>query len=152
MENNISKNSNIRFVAMLLIFFGVYNLIGTGDYKQFLVMFKGLPNFAIFSLYIFTVFYGICCAYCGAAMLRLEDWARKVIVVLTSVSVILGFLLNKLAMGNFKTFLYSGKANVSTEMVGQVYIYIVIFTAIVTIFELFVVFFFTRPRIVKQFA
>ena len=148
----MERSKGVKLFGMLIIFFGVYTLLGAGNYKQFTLMFEDLANFIIIPVYVFTLLYGICCVYCGTALLRLEDWSRKVIVALTAVSIILGFLLSRLVMANFKAFVSSPGANVSVDMQGQVYMYAVIFNAIVTIFELSIVYFFTRQKVKEQFA
>ena len=115
------------------------------------MMFRPLSASFVVSIYLFTIFYGICAVYCGTRILRLEDWARKVIVAMTSVSVISGLLLNRTVMANFKEFIMTEQSRVPPEIAGSVYNYAVIMTAVITLFELSVIFFFTRPRIVSQF-
>ena len=148
----MERSRGVRLFGTLIIFFGVYTLLGAGNYKQFALMFKGLSSFAVIPLYVFTLLYGICSVYCGTAVLRREDWARRVVVALTTISLILGFLLSRLVMSNFKEFLLSGEVNVPPNLYGQAYMYAVIFNVIVTLFELSIVYFFTRPRIKEQFA
>jgi hypothetical protein len=147
----MERSRGVTVYGIALIAFGIYNLLGVGNFKQFSLMFEGLAQFIIIALYIFTVFYGICGVYCGIKILKLEDWARKVMVALAAVSVILGFILNKTVLNNFKEFLSSGQAQVPPEMLGGAYRYAVIFIILVTIFELSVIFFFTRPGVIRQF-
>ena len=141
----------IRRYGIALIIYGVYNLIGIGSFGQFAMMFKPLPQQVIFFVYVFTIFYGICGVYCGTRILRLEDWARKLVVGLTSVSVVSGLLLNRMVMGNFREYLASEASKLAPDMVAPVYKYAVILSALLTLFELSVIYYFTRPVITRQF-
>jgi hypothetical protein len=147
----MEASKGVRAYGIALVVFGLYNLIGVGSYGQFSMMFRPLSASFVVSIYLFTIFYGICAVYCGTRILRLEDWARKVIVAMTSVSVISGLLLNRTVMANFKEFIMTEQSRVPPEIAGSVYNYAVIMTAVITLFELSVIFFFTRPRIVSQF-
>ena len=144
-------SKGVRFYGIALIAYGVFNLLGAGSFKQFAIMLKGLNNAIIVALYVFTIIYGVCGVYCATKILKLEDWARKVIVVLTSISVILGFLLNRIVLSNLKEFLLSEQSQITPDMIGGAFAYTVFFMILVTIFELSVVFFFTRPGVVRQF-
>ncbi len=146
----MTRSKGITIFGIAIIVTGGYNLIGIGSYKQFALMLKGLDHFWVLALYVFTILYGICGVYCGTRILKLEDWARKVMVGLTTVSVISGFMLNKMVMANFRDFV-SSSPDFPPEMVGSAYTYAVIFTALVTLFELSVIFFFTRSGVVCQF-
>lgn len=150
-ERRVERPKSITFYGVAIIAYGIYNLLGAGNYKQFTLMFNPLPTAAIVALYVFTVFYAISCLYCGLRILRLEDWARKLMVILTAISVTLGLLLNRLVIGNFKEFLLSEEAGIPPEAVGPVFTYTVIFVAIVTVFELSIIYFFTRPGVVQKF-
>ncbi len=147
----MEANKGIRVYGIALVVFGLYNLIGVGSYGQFSVMFKPLSAPAVVAIYIFTIIYGICAVYCGTRILRLENWARKVMVAMTSASVISGLMLNRTVMANFKEFIMTEQSRVPPEIAGSVYNYAVIMTAAITLFELSVIFFFTRPRIAAQF-
>jgi len=144
-------NKGIRVFGTLLIIYGVYNLLGIGNYKQFAIMFKGWPSIITIGVYAFSILYGICAVYCGTRILKFEDWARKVMVGLTLISVILGFIFNRTVMTNFRDYLFSQAANVPPELVEPVYRYMMVFTALVTIFELSIIIFFTRRNIINQF-
>ena len=145
------RSRAVTVYGTIIILSGVYNLVGLGSYKQFSVMFRGLPAFLITAIYLFTVFYGICGVYCGSKILKLEDWARKTIIGLTTVSVISGFLLNRIVMANFKDLLASGQFDVPPGMAGSMYNYAVVITALAAIFEMSVIFFFTRSTVTRQF-
>ena len=147
----MERSRGITVYGTAVIMFGAYNLLGAGNYRQFSLMFRPLTPLLITALYIFTILYGICGVYCGTRVLKLENWARKTVVGLTAFSVISGFLLNRTVMANFKEFLLSERVSIAPDMVGQVYTYAVIITAVVTIFELSVIYYFTRPEVVKQF-
>ena len=147
----MERSKGITIYGILIIFSGVYNLLGAGSYKQFSVMFSPLATILIVLVYAFTLLYGICSVYCGARILRLEDWARKLMVGLTAVSVIAGLLLNRTVMANFKEFLKTDEIQVPPGMAGTVYVYTVIFTALIMLYELSVIYFFTRPKVVEQF-
>lgn len=134
----------IRVYGALIVVYGIYSLIGTGTYSQFSVLLTGIPDLLIVLIYIFSIFYGISCAYCGLRVLKLQNWARKTIIAFTSVSVILGFLLNKTVMGNFKDLIYSGQMDVPVELAGSVYKYMIGFVVLTTIFELSLVIFMDR--------
>lgn len=141
----------IRVYGIALIVYGVYSLVGIGSYGQFALMFKPLPQVIVAAVYVFTIIYGICGVYCGTRILRLEDWARKIIVVLTTVSLISGLFLNRTVLANFKDFLMSGQVKITPDMVGSVYTYAIIFTALAVFFELSIIYYFTRPGIIQQF-
>jgi hypothetical protein len=147
----VERSKGITFYGIAIIAFGVYNLLGVGNFKQFSLMFKGLSQLATIVIYVFTILYGICGVYCGTKILKLEDWARKVIVGVTSISVILGLLLNRMVMSNFKQFLLSEQSGITPDLFGTVYKYAIALTVLVTLFELSVIFYFTRPDVVKQF-
>ncbi len=147
----MEKTRGMTIFTTAVMIFGVYSLLGAGNYASFALMFKGVNGAAVRGIYLFTVFYGICGVYCGSRMLRAEDWARKMVVVLASMSVILGFALNGTVFANFKEFLASGKAGVRPDEVPAFYRYAVILSALVTAFEISVVFYFTRPSVKKQF-
>lgn len=144
-----TKGMTIYITAVMI--FGAYSLLGAGSYSGFALMFKGVNGLAVRGIYIFTVFYGICDIYCGSRMLRAEDWARKMVVVLTSMSVVLGFVFNGTVFASFKEFLASGNAGVQPGQALTFYRYAVILSALVTAFEISVVFYFTRPSVKKLF-
>ena len=83
--------------------------------------------------------------------MKLEDWARKFMVALTSISVVLGLLLNRTTLANFKIFAASSESQLSPEMVSSAYMYAVILVVFSTIFELALIYFFTRPKVANQF-
>ncbi|MGB3241965.1 MAG: hypothetical protein WBB66_03845 [Candidatus Omnitrophota bacterium] len=141
----------VRFYGIALIAFGVFNLLGAGNFRQFALMFKGLNNVVIIALYAFTVLYGICGVYCGTKILRLEDWARKVIVTLASISVVLGFLLNRIVIRNLKEFLLSEQSQISLDLIEAAFMHTMVFMILVTIFEISIIFFFTRSKVIRQF-
>jgi hypothetical protein len=147
----MEMSRGIRIYGIALVVYGVYNLVGIGSYGQFASMFKPLPPVVITAVYVFTILYGICGVYCGTKILKLEDWARKIIVALTTVSLISGLLLNRTVMANFKDFLMSGQAKVTPDMVGPVYTYAIVFTALAAFFELSIIYYFTRPGVIQQF-
>ena len=147
----MERSRGITVYGTAVIIFGVYNLLGVGSYRQFSLMFRPLPPFLITAVYIFTVLYGICGVYCGTRILRLEDWARKTVVGLTVLSVISGLLLNRTVMANFRDFLLTEQAGIAPDMAGPVYTYAVIITALITIFELSVIYYLTRPKVAEQF-
>ncbi|MFH1552587.1 MAG: hypothetical protein ABID83_02995 [Candidatus Omnitrophota bacterium] len=145
------RSRGITVYSIAIISFGVYNLMGVGNYGQFSLMFKGLPSVVIAAAYVFTILYGICAVYCGIRILKLEDWARKTIVGLAAVSVISGFLLNRTVMTNLKNFLMTEESQITADMVAPVYTYAVVFVALVTVFELSLIYYFTRPGVISQF-
>ncbi len=147
----MEKTRSTTIYAAAVMVFGAYSLLGAGSYASFALMFKGTNDAVVRGIYIFTVFYGICDIYCGSRMLRVEDWARKMVIILASMSVVLGFVFNGTVFANFKEFLTSGKAGVPPDEALIFYRYAVIFSALVTAFEISVVFYFTRPSVKKQF-
>jgi len=142
----------VRIYGVLLILYGLYNLVGLGSYGQFSMMFRPLVTPVVIAIYGFTALYGICGVYCGIKILRLEDWARRLMVVMTAVSVTVGLLLNRLVMGNFMEFLAQEASQVPPDMAGSVYRFAVILTVLVTLFELSIIYYFTRPGITRQFS
>ncbi len=147
----MERSRGITIYGSLIIALGIFNLLSIGGYKQFALMFHGLPNLIIIGIYVFTILYGIACVYCGSAILKLEDWGRKVVVALTTISVIMGLLLNRLAMSNLKDFVFSDGSQVPPDIAGSVYNFSIILTAIVTLFEISIIFFLTRPSVKAQF-
>jgi len=147
----MKRSGGVKFYGVALIVYGAYNLMGVGDYAQFAGMFKPLSGPIVLAVYLFTIFYGICGIYCGNRILKLEDWARRMMVGLTAVSVIAGFLLNRIVMKNFNLMLSSEASGVTPDMAPSVYRFAIIFTALVTLFELSVVYYFTRPAVAAQF-
>lgn len=141
----------IKVFGSAIMVYGIYNLAGLGDYWQFSVMFRPLPSFAVIPLYIFSILYGICGVYCGLRILRMEDWARRLMVGLTSVSVVIGLCFNRLVMANFEKLLLSGQLIIPPDEIGAVYTVTVIFIGLVTMFELFLIYYFTRPGVIAKF-
>lgn len=147
----MTRVRGINVYSTAVMMFGVYTLLGSGSYGNFSSMFKGINGAVVLMIYSFTVFYGICGIYCGSKMLKLEDWARKMVIAVTSVSVLMSFALNRTVFENFKSFLASGKAGIAAEQAVPVYRYAVILAALVTLFEISVVFYLTRPSVRKNF-
>lgn len=147
----MERSKGVVVYAAALMIYGVYNLLGALNYGQFTDMLKGIPQPVLTLVYVFIVFYSICCVYCGSKILRLEDWARRFIVVLSAASVILGVVINPLVMRNFREFIASGSSGITPEMAEPVLRYIVALTFIFTLFEISVIYFFTRPRVAAQF-
>ena len=147
----MTRVRGINVYSTAVMMFGVYTLLGSGSYGNFSSMFKGLNGAVVMVIYSFTVFYGICGIYCGSKMLKLEDWARKMVIAVTSTSVLMSFAINRTVFENFKVFLASGKAGVAAEQAVPVYRYAVILAALVTLFEISVVFYLTRPSVRKNF-
>ncbi len=148
----MKRSRGITVYGIMIIIFGAYVLIGVGNYSQFALMFKPLPGAVTIAVYLFTVFYGISAIYCGSRILKLEDWARRMMMILAVVSVTSGILLNRIVMSNFKEYIASGKVEVPAEFVGPVYTYAVVITAIVTLFELSIIYYLTRPKVAEQFS
>jgi hypothetical protein len=147
----MNSAKSIRVLGIAVVLYGVYNLLGIGNFKQFAVMLAGIPRLAVLVVYAFSIFYAVCCVYCGAKIMKGEDWARKMVLALTSVSVLLGFLLRGTVMANFREYVFSQSANVPPGMAGSVYNYTVILTVLATLFELAVIVVFTRRGVVEQF-
>ena len=147
----MERSRGIVIYGMAIVVFGFYNLLGAGDYGHFKTMFQPLPAFVITGIYFFTVFYGICGVYCGRKILKLEDWSRKLMVVLTVISVVSGLALNRIVMANFREFLQSGNINIPPDMIGPVSSYMVVLTVLITLFEMSVIYYFTRPGVAHQF-
>jgi len=147
----MERPRGITILGTAVILYGAYNLLGLGNYSGFAGMFKPLPPLVVRALYGFSVLYGVCAVYCGTRILRLENWARRLMVGITTVSVILGFLLNGTVMRNFRELIASGKVELPPDMAGSAYLYAAVIMALVTLFELVVVFYFTRPKVVETF-
>ncbi|MBF0216219.1 MAG: hypothetical protein HQL30_04405 [Candidatus Omnitrophica bacterium] len=141
----------IKVFSYLIIFYGVYHLLGIGDFEHFSIMFKGLPKVVTLFLYFFSVLYGVCGLYSGAKILKKEDWARKFFLVLTVVSVVLGFGVGSTVIANFREFIFSKASGIPSAYAQDVFRMGLVFTSLATVFELAVVVFFTRPRIVALF-
>lgn len=141
----------IRVFGIAVIIYGVYNLLGIGNFRQFAAMLAGIPNPVVLIVYGFSIFYAVCCVYCGTRIIRYEDWARKVVVALTSVSVLSGFLLRGTIMANFREYVISQSPNMPPNMLNSLYNYTMILAVISTIFELAVIIFFTRRSVADEF-
>lgn len=145
-------SKGVKIYSTILMVSGLYNLLGVGKYPQFALLFEGIAPILIKAMYVFTILYGICNIYCGMRMFKLEDWARKVVVGLASFSIVSGLFLNRIVMANFKEMLLSGTfPEVDAAMVMPIYNSTIIVTALVTLFEISVVYFFTRRDIKEQF-
>ena len=147
----MERSRGITVYGIMIIALGVYNLVGIGNYGQFSFMFRPLPPVLVTAIYVFTILYGICGVYCGTKILRLEDWARRVIVGVTAVSVLSGLLLNRTVMANFRDFLLLEQSRVAPELIEPVYRYTIILGVLSAIFELSIIYFFTRPKVTEQF-
>ena len=148
----MERSRGVIVYAIALMIYGAYNLLGALNYGQFAEILKGIPAPVVMLIYVFIVFYSICCVYCGSKILRLEDWARRLIIILSAASVILGVIINPLVIRNFREFIASGAAGITPEMAEPMFRYIVALTFIFTLFEISVIYFFTRPRVAAQFA
>lgn len=147
----MERSRGVKVYGISIVIYGIYNLIGLGSYKQFAVMFGQMPAVLIMAVYIFTIMYGVCGIYCGGKILRLEDWARKVMIALTGLSVIIGLALNRTVMISFNEYLLSEQSGIPVDMAGPLYMYTVVIMALITIYELSILYFFTRPSVVRQF-
>ena len=147
----MERSRGVTIFAIVIIGYGTFNLLGLSAYKNFTTMLEGIPHFFIPAIYAFTCFYAMCGIYCGLRILKLEDWARKFMVALTSISVVLGLLLNRTTLANFKIFAASSESQLSPDMVSDAYMYAVILVVFSTIFELALIYFFTRPQVANQF-
>jgi len=137
--------------SVAIICYGAFLLVGVGTFNQFSVMFKGIPVFWMVAVYSFNVLYGICNVYCGSQLLKGEDWARKVVVGLTSANIVISFILNKTVMTNFKEYVFSAASKIPPDMAGPLYSYTIFFVIMTTLFELGAVVLFTRPSVIARF-
>ena len=147
----MERTKGVTIYAVLIIIYGAFNLLGSGNFSQFSMMFKPLAAPVILAAYVFTILYGVCGVYCGIRMLKLDEWARKAVVIMTAISVITGFFMTRTAMANYKEFILSGEAGVPAGTEAVTYNYVVAFIILATLFELSIVFFLTRPNVVNQF-
>ncbi len=147
----MQRSKGVTIYGVIIIVFGMYTLMGVSSYGQFALMFKGLPYYVTAAVYGFTALYGICGVYCGTGIMKLENWARRIMVVMASVSVVSGLMLNRIVVSNFKELLISRKTDFPPDLVGMACNYAVIMTAAVTCFELSLVYFFTRQAVKRQF-
>ncbi len=145
------RTRGVTVYGRLIVLFGIYNLVSIGSLKEFAGMFKPLAPALVASIYFFTVFYGVCAVYCGIRILRLADWARKKMLVLVPISVVSGLFLNRIVMDNFRKTLEAGSFQVSLEASISVLRAAVIIMALITVFELSIIYFFTRPSVIAQF-
>ncbi|MCK4463053.1 MAG: hypothetical protein KAU58_01945 [Candidatus Omnitrophica bacterium] len=138
--------SGIRIFAAAHIIYGIINLFGLGNYKDFKNLLTGYPNAVIFLIYGFGIIYGIMCIFCGSKILKLEDWARRTAVMLVIVSLFLGLFTNPVALKNIRTFYGYGQqfggADIDTVIKS-----FLLFAIIFTLYELAFVFYFTRSKI-----
>lgn len=141
----------IKYFGIALIVFGFYNLLGGLNYEHFALLLGGVPGIWIRPIYLFAVFYGICCVYCGFKILKLENWARNLIIILSAVSVLLGAVFTGTIMENFRVFLSTPDSGVPPDAADIIFRYTVIVTVILNLFELSVIYFFTRPEVASRF-
>ncbi|MDD5634041.1 MAG: hypothetical protein PHW46_02055 [Candidatus Omnitrophica bacterium] len=151
-KKTIQECKGISRYSTAIVIYGLYILVGAGNYRQFLIMFKGLDPFLVYVIYFFTVLYGISCLYCGVKIRKLEDWARKLMIIMTAISVASGLFLNRIAISNMRIYLLSGREAIPANVVETVFISSVIITAFTALFELSIIFFFTRPGVVREFS
>ena len=142
--------SGIRIFAVTHIIYGIINLFGSNNYKDFKELLTGYPNAAIFIIYGFGISYGIMCIFCGSKILKLEDWARNTAVILVITSLFLGLFTNPVALKNIRTLYGHGQqfggADLDTVIKG-----FLLFAIVFTIYELAFVFYFTRGKVKEHF-
>lgn len=147
----MTKMNGIKIYASSLIFYGAYTLLGATSYQQFSKVFMDFPTPAIFSVYLFTVLYGVCCVYCGLRLPKLENWARKTIIIAATISIVLGLSLNPMLSRNIRHLVDSGVIETST-ISSDVMVRIMFFlTALLTMYELSVIYFFSRRSVKSMF-
>lgn len=142
--------SGIRMFAVAHIIYGIFNLFGLNNYKDFKNLLTGYPEAVIFIIYGFGIVYGIMCIFCGSKILKLEDWARRIAVILVIASLFLGLFTNPVALKNIRTFYGYGQqfGGADPEAVIKGFLLFAIFF---TLYELAFVFYFTRGRVKEHF-
>lgn len=138
----------IRAFSIALILYGAFNLLGYSKYDSFKMLCNGLPEMLIFAAYVYGVGYGIMSILCGTKIMRLEDWARKTAVVLVFISLVLGLLLTPTVLKNLSSYFDMISGVGPFEDFKRLY---VVFSIIFTLFEISLIYFFTRPKIKKYF-
>lgn len=146
MEN---KNSGIRSFGIMLIVYGVINVFSYINFKEFKEICAGLPQSVIYSIFAFGIIYSIMCIKCGSSILKLEEWARKIAVILVLTSLLLGLFLTPIMLENAKG-IYRQKFGAAANLDAAIRT-IVIFAVFFTIFELAFVLYFTRPKVKEYF-
>ena len=144
-------NKFIRMYGAAFIMYGVYNLFAASDYKSFCIMLNGSPIFLVNGAYTFSTMYGVLCVYCGMKIFSREDWARKVIIFMVSLSVVFGFIFSKMIMSNFREYVFSAASGIPPAQRSFVYLSAAVFTVLATVFELSAIVFFTRPAVAGRF-
>jgi len=155
MESNVAGTGLFRWVkifSVAVILYGIYNLAGAADYDGFTSMFKSLPALVVMMLYGFVVAYGVSGVYCGMRLTKLEDWARKVIVFMTSVSIIMGFLLNRMVMDSLRDVLLTDRTQLQIKGLDASYSSLVALVIVTTVLEISIVVFFTFPKVKRLFS
>ncbi len=144
------RASGIGFFGVAHIIYGIINLFGLNNYKDFKNLLTGYPNAIIFLIFGFGIFYGIMCIFCGTKILKLEDWARGTAVILVIISLFLGLFTNPVALKNVRTLYGYGQqfGGADLDMVIKGFL---LFAVIFTLYELAFVFYFTRGKVKEQF-
>ena len=144
------RASGISFFGAAHIIYGIINLFGLNNYKDFKNLLTGYPNALIFLIYGFGIFYGIMCIFCGTKILKLEDWARGTAVILVIISLFLGLFTNPVALKNVR-ILYEQGQQLGGASLDAVIRGFILFAVIFTLYELAFVFYFTRGKVKEQF-
>lgn len=141
----------ISMLGVLVLIYGLLNLMGASNYKDYSSMLKGLPGYVAAGMYIFTILYGASSIYCGFKITRRDDWARSLIVFVNVISVLATFFIAKTLMANTREYFFSGAAGIEPAIAAPAYRAAVILTGVCMLFEIFLIVFFTRPAVIERF-
>jgi len=162
----------VTIFAVLFIIGGLLSLLSALDIKSYLRDFK--MGVLTFPLYALTVAVTISSVIAGIFLFKLKPWARKLVIIITIVNIVL--MLNFLKLPSImnasmeKDFARQGK-NIKSQLkpelqqkaleqlkldrqLGQraVMIIVAILFSLSLAWNLIVIFYFTRPKIKEQFC
>ncbi|MDD5439591.1 MAG: hypothetical protein PHS37_05335 [Candidatus Omnitrophica bacterium] len=140
----------IRFLAIILVIYGILNLFSYSNFSEFTGMMTGFPKTLIVALYGFGILYGMMSILCGMRMVRLEDWARRTSVVFVLISLASGLLVTPRVLKNLKGIYAANAGRVSFNESDMIAAY-VFFAALFTFYEIMFVYFFTRVDVKEYF-
>lgn len=144
----LKPSPGIKRFAVILVIYSVFNLLGSSNLSEFKKILQGLPALIIYAVFIFSIGYAIVSIKCALSIIKLEEWARKLSVILVLISLVLGVFLTPITFKNLPAF-YDG---ISKDYSYDIFLKSTIFfVAFATALEMLYVYFFTREKIKKQF-
>lgn len=141
----------IKFLTTVLIFYGIMTLMDSAGSKDLDVLLAGIPHAAAFLIKTFFISYGFISILCGTRILRFENWARVTALFFVFLSLVSGLFVSPVVLKNLKV-LYSLQPELQKVPLESFINGYVFFTAIFTVFELYFIYYFTKPVVSKYFS